>query len=77
VDRSFSLTLIDKRSLLNDEEWNEWIDANARAFDYHIYPCVGNLDDENADCKWWDLSCEQAAELKAQKLIRLDITGAC
>jgi len=45
----------------NYEEWAAWVDANARAFDYPIYPCVGNHDDEDAACEWWDVACEQEA----------------
>ena len=43
------------------EEWSAWTDANARAFDYPIYPCIGNHDDERTGCEWWDLSCEKAS----------------
>jgi predicted phosphodiesterase len=45
----------------NDDQWTAWIEANARAFDYPLYPCVGNHDDENTPCEWWDTGCEQAA----------------
>jgi hypothetical protein len=45
----------------NSDEWEDWVDAHARAFDYPIYPCVGNHDDEDAVCEWWDTACEQEA----------------
>ncbi len=45
----------------NAWEWDAWIDANEKAFDYPIYPCVGNHDDEDAVCEWWDTHCEQEA----------------
>ena len=49
----------------SDEEWNAWIDANEGAFDYPVYPCLGNHDDESSGCEWWDLSCENAAYLES------------
>jgi hypothetical protein len=49
------------KSGTNDEQWVAWIDANTSAFDYPIYPCPGNHDDENAACEWSDIPCEQEA----------------
>lgn len=43
------------------EEWRAWTEAYERAFAYPLYPCVGNHDDEDAACEWWDLACEQEA----------------
>lgn len=42
----------------NIEEWERWIEVNDRALEYPIYPCIGNHDDENNDCPWWDMLCE-------------------
>ena len=40
------------------DEWERWREVNERAFEYPIYPCLGNHDDEHTDCSWWSLSCE-------------------
>lgn len=49
----------------SEDEWNAWIDANERTFDYPIYPCIGNHDDERTECEWWDLECENAVYLES------------
>lgn len=42
----------------NVDEWERWREVNERAFEYPIYPCIGNHDDEHTDCPWWSVSCE-------------------
>lgn len=38
----------------DEEEWEEWIEANEKAFAYPIYPCIGNHDDEDGDYAGWN-----------------------
>ena len=42
-------------------EWERWKEVNEQAFEYPIYPCIGNHDDESTDCPWWFLLCEKLA----------------
>ena len=34
----------------NDDEWILWYEANENAFDYPVYPNIGNHDDERLSC---------------------------
>lgn len=45
----------------NVNEWERWREVNERAFEYPIFPCIGNHDDEHTDCPWWSVSCEMDA----------------
>jgi hypothetical protein len=45
-------------SARNAGEWERWREANDRAFNYPVYPCIGNHDDEPDDCPWWFPLCE-------------------
>ena len=37
----------------NEDQWTDWRLANDAAFEYPIYPCIGNHDDEPKDRPWW------------------------
>ena len=34
----------------DDIAWKDWKEANREAFNYPVYPCIGNHDDEKTEC---------------------------
>ncbi len=33
-----------------DKDWVQWIDSMGKSFDYPLFPCIGNHDDEHLKC---------------------------